>query len=84
MIGLLARDATAEPVSRNQILTGANGDRGKNIFPCLADHELAWQPYPVDPYSARFDDYTYIHTVQEIGVNHTVVLTSGSSWKVSA
>ena len=21
-------------------------------FPCSADHEQDWQPYPVDPYSA--------------------------------
>ena len=28
-------------------------------FPCSADHEQKWQPYPVDPYSAICDDYTY-------------------------
>ena len=31
-------------------------------FPCSADHEQDWQPYPVDPYSAICDDHTYIHT----------------------
>ena len=30
-------------------------------FPCSADHEQDWQPYPVDPYSAVSDDHTYIH-----------------------
>ena len=25
-----------------------------------SDHEQDWQPYPVDPYSARCDDHTYI------------------------
>ena len=30
-------------------------------FPCSADHEQDWQPYPVDPYSAICDDHTYIH-----------------------
>ena len=25
--------------------------QGNIIFPCSADHEQDWQPYPVDPYS---------------------------------
>ena len=55
-------DGTAEPVSRNQILRPARG-QGNINFPCSADHEQDWQPYPVDPYSAIFDDHTYyIHT----------------------
>ena len=56
----LTRDGTAEPVSRDQILRHARGQG--NIFPCSADHEQDWQPYPVDPYSAICDDHTYIHT----------------------
>ena len=55
----LARDGTAEPVSRDQILRHARG-QGDIIFPCSADHEQDWQPYPVDPYSAICDDHTYI------------------------
>ena len=47
----LARDGTAEPVSRDQTLRHVRG-QGKNHFPCSADHEQDWQPYPVDPYSA--------------------------------
>ena len=31
-------------------------------FPCSADHEQDWQPYPVDPYSCYMCDRTYIHT----------------------
>ena len=51
----LARDGTAEPVSRNQIIR-----RGKiHIIPCPADHEQDWEPYPVDPYSAESADHTY-------------------------
>ena len=47
----LTRDGTAEPVSRDQILRRECG-QGNNInFPCSADHEQDWQPYPVDPYS---------------------------------
>ena len=57
----LTRDGTAEPVSRDQILRHVRG-QGNNIFPCSAVHEQDWQPYPVDPYSAICDDYTYIHT----------------------
>ena len=46
----LARDETAEYVSRDQILRRERG-RGNIHFPCSADHEQDWQPYPVDPYS---------------------------------
>ena len=27
-------------------------------FPCSADHDQDWQPYPVDPHSAICDDMT--------------------------
>ena len=57
----LTRDGTAEPVSRDQILRHARG-QGNVHFPCSADHEQDWQPYPVDQYSAICDDHTYIHT----------------------
>ena len=57
----LTRDGTAEPVSRDQIFRHARG-QGNINFPCSADHEQDWQPYPVDPYSAICDDHTYIHT----------------------
>ena len=57
----LTRDGTAEPVSRDQILRHAREQENIN-FPCSADHEQDWQPYPVDPYSAICDDHTYIHT----------------------
>ena len=57
----LTRDGTAEPVSRDQILRHARG-QGNVHFPCSADHEQDWQPYPVDPYSAICDDHTYTHT----------------------
>ena len=57
----LTRDGTAEPVSRDQVLRRERG-QGNIHFPCSADHEHDWQPYPVDPYSAICDDHTYIHT----------------------
>ena len=57
----LTRDGTAEPVSRDQTLRHARG-QGNIHFPCSADHEQDWQPYPVDPYSAIYDDHTDIHT----------------------
>ena len=44
----LTRDRTAEPVSRDQILRHARG-QGTILFPCSADHEQDWRPYPVDP-----------------------------------
>ena len=57
----LAREGTAEPISGDQILRHAWGQWDID-FPCLADHEQDWQPYPVDLYSAICDDYTHIHT----------------------
>ena len=45
----LARDGTAEPVSRDQILRRERG-QGNIHFPCSADHVQDWQPYSVDPY----------------------------------
>ena len=65
----LTRDGTAEPVSRDQILRHARGQRNIIKFPCSADHEQDWQPYPVDPYSAICDDHTYIHTVDPSNAN---------------
>ena len=50
----------AEPVSRDQILRHARG-QGNIHFPCSADHEQDWRPYPVDPYSAMLYVMT-IHT----------------------
>ena len=37
-------------------------ERGQeNIhFPCSADHEQDWQPYPVDPYPCYMCDHTYM------------------------
>ena len=63
----LTRDGTAEPVSRDQILRRARG-QGNVHFPCSADHEQDWQPYPVDPYSAICDDHTY-HTRSTIYIH---------------
>ena len=43
----LTRDGTtAEPIWRDQILRRERG-KGNIHFPCSADHEQDWQPYPV-------------------------------------
>ena len=47
----LTRDGTAEPVSRDDFPRLERG-QGNIHFPCSADHEQDWQPYPVDPYSS--------------------------------
>ena len=61
----LTRDGTAEPVSRDQILRHVRG-QGNVHFPCSADHEQDWQPYPVDPHSAVCrDGHTSIHTIHD-------------------
>ena len=46
----LTRDGTVEPVSRDEILMCERGQGNINL-PFSADHELDWQPYPVDPCS---------------------------------
>ena len=45
----LARDGTAEPVSRDQILRRGHGQANIH-FPFSVDHVKDRQPYPVDPY----------------------------------
>ena len=55
----LTRDGTTEPVSRDQIFRHVRG-QGNIHFPCSADHEQDWQPYPVDPYSAL----DYVMTIE--------------------
>ena len=60
-ISRLTRDGTAEHVPRDQILRRERG-QGDIHFPCSADHEQDWQPYPVDPCSAIcVTIHTYIH-----------------------
>ena len=49
----LARDGTAEPISRDQILRCERG-QGNMHFPCSDDHEKGWQSYPIDPCSAMY------------------------------
>ena len=56
----LTLDGIAETVSRDQTLRHERG-QGSINFPCSADHEQDWQPYPVDPYSCYMCDYIYIY-----------------------
>ena len=67
----LTRDATAGPVSRDQILRRERG-RGNIHFPCSADHEQDWQPYPVDSYSCyicvTIDPYIPSHSTVIVNV----------------
>ena len=56
----LTRDGTAEPISLDQIIWRELGE-GNIIFPCSADHEQDWQPYPVDLHSAIWYGHAYIH-----------------------
>ena len=51
----LTRGGTAEPVSRDQILRHERG-QGNIRFPCSADYEQDWQPYPVDPHACYMCD----------------------------
>ena len=58
------QDGTAKPISRRETnFSDANGDKDLFVFPCFffpcpADHEQNWQPYPVDTYSAICNDDT--------------------------
>ena len=51
-ISRLTRDKTAEPVSRDQIISQARTGTGKYSFSLInsTDHVQDWQPYRVDPY----------------------------------
>ena len=69
----LTRDGTTEPVSRDLTLRHVRG-QGNTHFPCSADLEQDWQPYPVDPYSAICDDHTYIHANAQPGPVILVIL----------
>ena len=52
----------AEPFSRDQILRREREERNV-LFPCSADHEQDWQPYPVDlTLLYVMIIHTYIHT----------------------
>ena len=67
-ISRLTRDETAEPVPRDQILRRERG-QGNINFPCLADHEQDWQPYPLDPTLI-----IYVMTIQsEINVEQALL-----------
>ena len=58
----VTRDGTRLPnPSRDQILRHERG-QGNIHFPCSADHEQDWQPYPVDPYFCCVCDHTYIQS----------------------
>ena len=52
------RDETAKPVSQDQILRDERG-QGYIELPFSADDVQDWQPYPVGPSLAIFDDHTY-------------------------
>ena len=54
----LARDGTAIPFSRDQILRREQEQENVH-FPCSASHKQIWQPYPVDPYSTICHTYTH-------------------------
>ena len=55
----LTRDGKAELVSREEIFRRERGQENIHL-PCSADHEQDWQPYPVNPYIAIRDDYTFL------------------------
>ena len=66
----LKRDGTAETVSRDQILRHERG-QGNINFPCSADREQDWQPYPVDPYSCYVCDHTYDVALRSHGASQS-------------
>ena len=76
----LTRDGAAEPVSRDQILRRERR-QGNIHFPCLADHEQDWQPYPVDPYIYIYvmTIHTYICILSPMG---GVAYSEYSVWRV--
>ena len=55
----LARNGTAETVSRDQNLRRECGQGNVN-FSFSADQVQGWQPYPLDPYSCYMCDHIYV------------------------
>ena len=76
----LTRDGTAESVSRDQTLRHVR-EQGNIHFPCSADREQDWQPYPVDRHSAICDDYTTYYIVTKRYEGERVIT---SSWRQPA
>ena len=70
----LARDGTAEPVSRDQIIRRERERDGKSRIPGSADHEQDWRPDPVDPCSAICDGHTY-QIISVINDRYPIVLS---------
>ena len=63
---ILTRDGNAQPVSRDQLRRRERGQGNVHVhFPCSADHEQVWQPYPIDPSLAIYvmTIHTYPHRV---------------------
>ena len=56
----MENDEQAEPVSRDQIILRRERGQVNVHFPCSADHQQDWQPYPVDPYSSICDGHIFI------------------------
>ena len=75
-ISRLTRDGTAEPVSRDQIFRRERG-QGNVYFPCSADHEQDWQPYPVDLYSTVCGDHT---NIPRVGWRYASMTTQQRWW----
>ena len=76
----LTRDGTAEPVSRDQKFSGANGDKEQFMFPVqLADREQDWQPCPV--VMVIHINKLYIHTAV---VTHICIYSSEPCTNVHA
>ena len=47
---------------------------GKKCFPCPADHEQDWQPYPVNPYSAEYFGITVILRLVNLCLNPSFLI----------
>ena len=73
----LTRDRPAEPVPRDHISRHVRG-RGNINFPCSADREQDWQPYPVDPCVLLYvmAIHTYIPLTGHVSIHSHVVGSS--------
>ena len=69
----LARDGTAEIVSRDQILRHEQRGHGSIHFPCSAEHEQDWQLYPVDPYIYMCDHTRLYNSIEHKRCYNNVV-----------
>ena len=65
-----ARPNPSRETKFSGVITNGDRENENTHFPCSADHEQDWQPYPVDLYCAT---YVYVKTVYLLGLGLSTI-----------